>query len=143
MKSWVTRALRIVSAAALIVITVPVVAGAQAVDQSQPVPSYARHVDTISGTVSRFDGATTMYVRDVKGYIDNVSLHKGTIINPTGIQLRPGYPVTISGHAAGRTFVADEIDTPYQRVYPYPAYPYWGPSIGLGFGFGYRGWHRW
>lgn len=33
-----------------------------------------------------------MFVRDARGYLDNVTLHKGTIINPTGIRLEAGYP---------------------------------------------------
>ena len=120
--------------------------------QDQQMPSYAiRRVETIHGTITGFDGKYTLYVRDVKGYVDHVSLHDGTIINPTGIRLQSGYPVTITGHADGSSFAADEIDTPYRKVYaagypyayPYygPYYPYWGP-VGLRVGFGW-GWGRW
>jgi hypothetical protein len=85
-----------------------------------------------------------MYVRDKRGYVDNVQLHQGTIINPTGIQLQPGYPVTVAGRVNGNTFVADEIDTPFHYTpapvtYEYRAYPWYpAPVVGLGWGF-----HRW
>jgi len=97
-----------------------------------------------------------MYVRDVRGFIDNVTLHQGTIINPTGIRLQPGYPVTITGRASGSTFLADQIDTPFHN-YGY-AYPYYGPvyaypypypypayriNVGWGWGWGWGGgWHH-
>lgn len=145
MKSWVIRALRVLTAVALFAALLPGAAGAQETDQRQGpmIPSYAHPVDTIQGTISRFDGPTTMYVRDAKGYIDRVTLHKGTIINPTGIKLVPGFSVTITGQPDGSAFVANEIDTPYHivDVYPY-GYPYAYPAFGLGFGFGWGGWHH-
>lgn len=89
-----------------------------------------------------------MYVHDVRGYLDTVTLHKGTIINPTGIRLEPGFSVTIVGRPSGSVFVADVIDTPYHRVgYGPYAYPYWGPYpyppvyLGILGGWGRR-WHR-
>jgi hypothetical protein len=114
------------------------------------VPSYAQNGgDTIRGTVASIDGKYDISVRDDRGYIDNVSLHDGTVINPTGLTLAPGEVVTIEGRPAGATFVADEIDTPYTNVYayPYPAYPvapYPADRFGLrvggrGFGVGVRG----
>jgi hypothetical protein len=139
----VFRVLRALPAAAFLAAIVPVAAGAQ------PVPSYARPVAQIKGTISHFDGAYTMYVNDRRGFVDKVELHQGTIINPTGIRLEPGFRVTISGHADGRVFDADEIDTPYHVVttaaypaYPYPAYSAWSPFWGPGFGFGW-GWDSW
>ena len=104
------------------------------------VPSYAKQDgDTIKGTISGFNGAYTVYVRDANGYLDNVSLHRGTIINPTGIPLQTGFSVTVVGHPDGATFVADEIDTPYPySPYPYAyAYSYPGPVVPFGFGYGY------
>jgi hypothetical protein len=78
-----------------------------------------------------------------------VSLHDGTIINPTGLTLAPGEAVTIEGQPAGGTFVANEIDTPYgyayaypypvYRAYPYPVYGFGVHVGGRGFGFGFRG----
>lgn len=131
--------------------------------QSPAIPSYAvKSGETIRGTIANFNGAYTMYVRDVKGYVDNVTLHQGTVINPTGIRLQTGFPVSIIGHAAGTTFVADEIDTPVRyttyRYYPYyglgyGAYPYpypyaYTPYFGIGFSYGWGwgwggGWRRW
>jgi hypothetical protein len=143
MNTSVKRALRFFPAlgASLAFIFSPTLALAQ---QSASMPPYAvGKDDVIRGTIANFNGATTIYVRDVRGYIDNVTLHKGTIINPTGIRLQAGYPVTISGHADGTTFVADQIDTPFRRVYAYgPAYVY--PALGFGWssgwGWGWRGW---
>lgn len=147
MNTRVKRALRIfpAAAAAFAVVLAPSLSMAQ---QPAAMPSYAtRAGETIKGTISGFNGATTMYVRDVRGYIDNVTLHQGTIINPTGIRLQPGYPVTIYGRASGSTFLADQIDTPFRTVvgyypYPYPAY-YGYPAVSLGFGWGWGGWGGW
>jgi hypothetical protein len=88
---------------------------------AQPAPSYAQpyRQDLIRGTVYSINGKYNITVRDNRGFLDNVSLHNGTIINPRGWRLEPGNPVTISGKPSGRTFIADEIDTPY---FPYPRY---------------------
>lgn len=127
---------------------------------AQQLPSYAagNTDETIRGTVAAINGQYSIAVRDERGYVDNVSLHQGTIINPTGLTLAPGESVSILGHADGKTFVANEIDTPYTSlaavpVYPaygypaygYPAYGYGYPAyhvglrFGRGFGFGFRG----
>jgi hypothetical protein len=156
MKSWVKRALRILPAvaASITILGTPTIGLAQ-----DTMPSYAvGKGETIKGTVSGFNGTYTMYVRDVRGYIDNVTLHQGTIINPTGIRLQSGYPVTIYGRTSGSTFLADQIDTPYRIVsgygygypgyYGYPYYPYPAYNIGIGFGWGWggggwgHGWHH-
>jgi hypothetical protein len=135
------RFLTFLSAVALAGAIAPAAAGAQ-------VPSYARNGDdTIRGTVASINGKYNISVRDDRGYVDNVSLHDGTIINPTGLTLAPGELVTIAGRPAGGTFVADEIDTPYAYGYAYPVYPvYPAPAVrfgvrvgGPGFGFGFRG----
>jgi hypothetical protein len=142
MYTLVKRALRSIPAAAvsLAFVLAPSIGLAQ-----QPLPSYARPAgETIKGTISGFDGSYTMYVRDVRGYVDHVTLHQGTIINPTGIRLQPGFSVTIYGRASGSTFMADQIDTPYRTVYAYPyyGYPYYYgyPAVRLGFGWGWGGW---
>jgi hypothetical protein len=67
---------------------------------------------TLSGVVTSIDGKTSLTVRDNRGSLDSVTLHKGTIINPTGSQLKPGTPVTIVGHADGRAYDADAINAP-------------------------------
>ena len=143
-----TNALKALSAAALAG-TLGLLAVSPAAAQS--VPSYANPTtdETITGTVAAINGQYNISVRDAHGYLDNVTLHPGTIINPTGLTLAPGLSVSIVGHNAGGTFSANEIDTPYQSlsavpVYLYPAYPY-GPAYGIGlrfgrgFGFGFRG----
>ena len=131
---------------------------------AQPAPSYAAQDEQqIHGTVASLDGKYTVYVRDDRGYVDTVQLHDGTIINPTGISLEPGQPVTIFGRPDGKAFVANEIDTPnnddggsygydagpdpgYVTPYPYysyyPAYALSYPafiSLGFGYGGGYYG----
>ena len=115
----------------------------------------------IHGRVSSFDGAYSLQVNDDRGFIDNVQLRQGTVINPTGIRLAPGMQVTIHGVNRGSAFAANVIDTPYQSygavpvypyapyaypVYPYPypvyGYPYPSFSLGLRFGGGFRGGFR-
>jgi hypothetical protein len=117
----------------------PAMAAAQPVPsyaQPQPPPSYAqpdRH-ESVLGTVYSINGKYNITVRDSRGYLDNVSLHDGTIINPTGWRLRPGDKVTISGIPSGHTFAADEIDTPYSG---YPSYYRYPGHYRAGFGFGF------
>jgi hypothetical protein len=99
----------------------------------------------IHGRILTFDGAYSVQVRDEKGYVDNVQLHQGTIINPTGITLAPGMVVSIMGYNAGDYFAANEIDTPYTFYAGAPYYAghpwnYYGPSVSLGFFFGNPGW---
>jgi len=117
--------------------------------QAQDVPSYATQPysadQNIHGRVVGFDGGYDLSVRDEKGYVDNVRLHPGTIINPTGLTLAPGMVVSVIGYNAGSYFSANQIDTPYQFYGDYPYYAghpwnYYGPSISLGFFFGNPGW---
>ena len=103
------------------------------------LPTYATGStdETVRGTIASVNGPYDVSVRDDRGFIDNVTLHQGTIINPTGLTLAPGQKVTILGHANGTAFSANQIDTPYQSyavgyTYGY-GYPYYG-----GFGYGYR-----
>ncbi len=148
---------------------VPLAASAQNADQPLPSyarPSYASDEETISGRIASIPGKYDIEVQDDRGFIDHVQLHDGTIINPTGIRLAAGMSVKIAGYNRGKTFAANQIDTPYTSypafavapaypVYPvYPLYPaygygpywggYWGPSINLNFGWGgyYGGWGR-
>jgi hypothetical protein len=121
---------------------------------AQTTPSYATGPadERIQGTIAAVNGPYDISVRDSRGFLDNVTLHQGTIINPTGLKLAPGQSVTILGHNAGDALSANEIDTPYTNlalvpVYPgYYGYPYpyhFGYGVGLrfgrGFGFGFRG----
>jgi hypothetical protein len=150
---------------ALAAAAVPVGTFAQTAAPDAP-PSYARPGtvtgdETIQGRIASFDGAYNLQVNDDRGFVDNVRLQQGTVINPTGIRLTSGMRVTIHGVNAGSAFTANEIDTPYQSygatygpvpvygslVYPYPAYPYPYPVYGypyvpFGIGFGFGGFHR-
>jgi hypothetical protein len=116
-------------------------------------PSYATTEESVRGRITAFDGKYNLQLRDDRGFIDNVTLHDGTIINPTGLRLSTGQSVTVLGHNAGKTFEANEIDTPYANYgapaygyapYGYYGYPYYAyPAFGIGFrdrGFGFRGW---
>ena len=134
----------------------PLAAFAQQVPaDGPPPPSYARpsygsDEETVRGRIAAFDGAYSLQVRDDRGFIDNLRLQQGTIINPTGIRLAPGMSVTIYGVNSGSYLTANEIDTPYDSygalypVYPYPypvyPYPYSRFSIGVGFGRDHH-WH--
>jgi hypothetical protein len=124
---------------------------------AQSVPSYADggQNQQIQGTVAAIDGTWNISVNDANGYTDNVALHQGTIINPTGLTLEPGMSVTIDGYADGPTFDAMEIDTPYQYSGPAPVAVYygagvvypgfavgWGPSFSLSFDFANRSFVR-
>jgi hypothetical protein len=112
------------------------------------VPSYAEappQDEQIRGRIVSFDGAYSLQVRDERGFVDNIQLHQGTIINPTGLTLAPGMIVSILGYNSGSYFAANEIDTPYSfdaGVPYYDGHPgdFYGPSISLGFFFGNPGW---
>lgn len=119
--------------------------------RAQDVPSYAQPSGDdvqIRGRIASFDGAYALSVRDDHGYLDNVQLHNGTIINPTGLTLEPGMVVSILGYNSGSYVDANEVDTPYNFVAGVPYYAghpwgYYGPSFSLGFFFGGGGgwWH--
>ncbi len=136
------KSIRLAALAGAIAAFAPLAASAQ-----NGLPSYATAADeTVRGTITSFDGAHTVYVRDAHGYIDHVTLRDGTIINPTGLRLEPGMSVTVLGRTQGSTFAANEIDTPYHREYPVayavPAYPEpyyygYGPES-YGYGSDYR-----
>jgi hypothetical protein len=132
---------QILAAAAALALAAPVAAQAQTV----PSYAYAQNDQQIQGRVASFDGAYGLTVTDNNGYVDNVALHDGTIINPTGLTLEPGMIVDIVGYNAGAEFDANEIDTPYtfDDAIPYYAghpWNYYGPSFGLSFFFGNTGW---
>ena len=141
----------IVSIAAL---SAPIPAFAQpgptGIDAGAP-PSYARPAnpngeEIIQGRVTAYDGKYSLQVNDDRGYVDNVELRQGTIINPTGLRLQPGMRVTVLGYNRGHFFAANQIDTPYQSYgFAYPAYPAYGyyPGYSIGIGFGPVFYHRW
>ena len=105
-------------------------------------PSYASNEEMIRGRVLSFNGAYDLQLRDDRGFVDNVRLHPGTVINPTGLSLEAGMSVTIYGYNRGTIFAANEIDTPYHEAYAvYPVYPYPYPYPYFGTSFGFH--HHW
>jgi len=127
-------------------IAAPLAAQAQGMPSyAQGQPSYASGEENVHGRIVAFDGMYNVRVRDERGFVDNVQMHQGTIINPTGLTLEPGMIVSILGYNAGGYLAANEIDTPYTYYGGVPWYGghpwyYWGPSISLGFFFGNVGW---
>jgi hypothetical protein len=77
----------------------------------QPLPSYATARETIEGTIASLDGKYTLTLDDVRGFTDSVTLHPGTTVDPEGVSLSVGEFVLITGHADGKTFAADDVDT--------------------------------
>jgi hypothetical protein len=65
---------------------------------------------TLHGVITAIQGRYELTVLDDRKDGESVTLHQGTIINPTGLQLRTGMQVTIAGHASRDTFAADKID---------------------------------
>jgi hypothetical protein len=126
----IVKPLAAIAAAAMIAL--PIAANAAVPGQSQ-----------LQGTITAINGKYDLHVEQSNGTVDNVMMHQGTIINPTGLTLQPGMKVTIVGDQQGDTFAANEIDTPYHYVVDVPVYPYgWGWDGGWGWGWG-PGWNRW
>ena len=91
--------------------------------------------DQFKGTITAFDGKYSLHVERKNGDVDAVEMHQGTIINPTGLRLRPGMRVTVVGNDTNGVFQAFEIDTPYHVTYENGGYG----GFGYGPGFGYGG----
>lgn len=122
-------------------IAAPLVAGAFAAATFLPSIASAQALQgnlEIQGTIQSINGAFDISVADSQGYLDDVQLHQGTIINPTGLTLAPGMSVTIDGYSNGSQFDANEIDTPYHYSGPAPVPVYYGPGVWYpGFNYGY------
>jgi hypothetical protein len=134
------------AAIAALILLGPGAANAQVPSYAQPPEAAPVNDDLqIRGRVASFDGEYGLSIRDERGYLDNVRLHPGTIINPTGITLQPGMIVSVIGYNAGEYLDANEIDTPYAYYGGIPYYAghpwnYYGPGIGFDFFFGNAGW---
>ncbi|HTJ28493.1 MAG TPA: hypothetical protein VMA36_20215 [Candidatus Limnocylindria bacterium] len=87
-----------------------IMASAGLLAASPSSPTTAAHAATLSGTIAVFDGKYHLQLRDERGSLDDVMLHRGTVITPTGQPLTSGMHVTISGTTNGTVFDADEID---------------------------------
>lgn len=113
---------------AIAAVILPGIGAAQVPAQTLPPYAQPKADQTIRGRISAIKGAFNISVDDDKGYVDNVELHRGTIINPTGLTLAVGMSVTILGYSAGAVFEANEIDTPYLYAGPPPTAVYYGPG---------------
>jgi hypothetical protein len=98
-----------ITSSALIVAALALPIAAHADTPPSATPSAER---TIHGMIDSINGKYGLTVRDDHAGLDSVMMHPGTIIDPTGLQLKPGMQVTIAGHSDGRTFDANEIDAP-------------------------------
>jgi hypothetical protein len=87
---------KLLAAIAALAFIAPTVALAQdAPSYAQPAGQPVAEDGQIQGRISSFDGGYNLIVQDDRGYTDNVQLHDGTIINPTGLTLAPGMVVSI------------------------------------------------
>ncbi|HEX3458015.1 MAG TPA: hypothetical protein VHR97_08695, partial [Candidatus Baltobacteraceae bacterium] len=101
-----------------------------------PEPTYAQK-DYIRGTLNGFDGQWIVYMHDSHGYNDHISLHQGTVINPTGTRLVEGMQVVVYGYSDHGTYQANRVDVlNWQAFTPYPGY---NVGYGSGYGYGYGG----
>ena len=113
-----TEKLKLAFARAAALLALGAMAAVPLTAAAQPV-AYAKNPGAaIKGTIVSIPGKYEIQVRDRQGRLDTVSLHQGTIINPTGITLEPGFRVAIYGSPDGNAFAADEIDTPYHYHQP-------------------------
>ncbi|HEY5341128.1 MAG TPA: hypothetical protein VIK27_08900 [Candidatus Aquilonibacter sp.] len=108
-----------IAVALLAVVVGAVPLGALAQPEPAGMPSYAVPAsadakaddqETIHGSVASVDDADTLQVNDDRGFVDNVKLEPGTLINPSGSRLQPGMVVTIAGVNRGAVFAARRID---------------------------------
>jgi hypothetical protein len=128
------------SLGAIVAIGFPAVAPVAAVAQTNA--SGANERPAVVGRITSIPGKYSLTVRNSRGNVYDVELHQGTIINPTGITLQPGFRVQIYGYRQNGSIVANEIDTPYdyaqQSYAPYYYGPYdsgfWGGPGWYGYG---------
>jgi hypothetical protein len=95
------------SAAIAAALALPLTAQANTVN-----PQVAR-VNTLQGMISSIDGKYGLTIRAADG-LRRVTLHRGTIIAPTGLRLAPGMLVIVLGHPDGAGFAANAIDAPIE-----------------------------
>ena len=81
-------------------------------------PGAGQDGHTLCALVSSIDGKYGLTVRDERGALESVTLHQGTIIDPTGFELKAGTPVYIVGSIVRGTFDADRIETPLTPARP-------------------------
>jgi|GEM_PF-6142003 len=93
-----------------------VVASAIALSLVVPLLASADPPSRIVGTVADFHGKYGLVVRDVRGALAEITLHRGTIIKPEGLRLERGMIVSIAGQAGDRSFDAAEVVAPFERL---------------------------
>ena len=136
---------------AMTALVLPVASRAQDIPPYASAPAQSQD-QQIHGRIESIDGTFNLTVRDDNGYLDNIQMRQGTIINPTGLTLSGGMVVTVIGYPSGQFFNAVEIDTPYSYSGPaptpvyygagwwYPGFAYgYGPSFSLGIVIGFGG----
>jgi hypothetical protein len=117
---------KLLAALTALTLLAPIAAAAQDMPSyAQPAAPAVAQDEQIQGRIISFDGAYSLTVQDDRGFVDNVQLHDGTIINPTGLTLQPGMVVSILGYNAGNFFAANEVDTPYSFYAGVPYYAGW------------------
>jgi hypothetical protein len=99
------------------IVALPVAGFAESARASPDTPTYAVPAnadasETVSGHITWFDGRFDLQIRDDRGFVDNVQLRQGTVIDPTGLTLRTGMPVEIRGRNRGFVLIAEQIDSP-------------------------------
>ncbi|HTJ24909.1 MAG TPA: hypothetical protein VMA36_01990 [Candidatus Limnocylindria bacterium] len=75
-------------------------------------PAKAPDTLTLRGVISAIDGKWDVTLHDNNGFVEDVALHRGTIIAPTGLRLTPGMQVSIVGYQNHATFDAERIVGP-------------------------------
>jgi hypothetical protein len=126
------------AALALGAAALPASIGAQALPPyATPASGLPTSGETIHGVIQAVLGPYRILVRDDRGFVDDVTLRHGTVINPRGVRLAVGMTVTISGFASGSTFSANEIDAPYQYDGAASGSTYYNGYPGYDYGYGY------
>jgi hypothetical protein len=87
----------------------PVAAGAEPAAPSAPVTAARDH---LVAQITNFSGKYGITVRDAKGALVTVQMHRGTVIEPVGLRLDIGMQVALTGSVRDGVFQADRIDVP-------------------------------
>jgi hypothetical protein len=109
----------------------PVAALAEPPAPSAPVTAARDH---LVAQITNFSGKYGITVRDAKGALVSVQMHRGTVIEPVGLRLDVGMRVALTGSVRDGVFQADRIDVPdaanrrLAGTSPWYSGPAWGRS---------------
>ncbi len=109
----------------------PVAASAEPAVPS--APATAAHAQLVA-QITNFSGKYGITVRDAKGALVTVQMHRGTVIEPVGLRLDVGMRVALTGSVRDGVFQADRIDVPdavnrrLAGTSPWYSGPSWGRS---------------